>query len=396
MKKNVLMRIASGTLVITMLTTCVISGTFAKYITDDSAHDKARVAKWGITLAVGGSLYGTTYYDGSQGAEDVNQVTAEVAEAKISVYGKQMDTEDPYVDTDYETNRVVAPGTESDDVGFYINLNGTPEVDANLDATIETQNIFLTKATYAVMVPIKKGSVTPENFDAICQQSENGAIYTREDGDGLIKNTNDSKTGHTYTKVAYVTENDQTTQYYTVEDLLDSDDWEVDGDADANYYPVVYTLHGDTESIGTVAVDTLSKLANEMAEKLKVSKGTDTIDGTNAKTNPDVTNNMVTTYKVTGTHIEQNTDYTNHFKLGGENITWVWDFEDTYDKHDTILGQLIAERVNVNGDAHSKDFLGDVVVLGDVDETDVSQPTEYEDYCLDTRFNIKIEIEQKD
>ena len=45
MKKNVLMRIASGALVITMLTTCVISGTFAKYITDDAASDKARVAK---------------------------------------------------------------------------------------------------------------------------------------------------------------------------------------------------------------------------------------------------------------------------------------------------------------------------------------------------------------
>ena len=91
MKKNVLMRFASGALVITMLTTCVISGTFAKYITDDSAHDKARVAKWGITLAVAGSLYGETYYHGTH-ADGANEVTVTDTDNDISVYGKQMDT----------------------------------------------------------------------------------------------------------------------------------------------------------------------------------------------------------------------------------------------------------------------------------------------------------------
>lgn len=48
MRKNKMMRAASGLLVATLLTTCVISGTFAKYTTTTSGSDKARVAYWGF------------------------------------------------------------------------------------------------------------------------------------------------------------------------------------------------------------------------------------------------------------------------------------------------------------------------------------------------------------
>ena len=46
MRKNKMMRTASGLLVATLLTTCVISGTFAKYTSSASGSDTARVAKW--------------------------------------------------------------------------------------------------------------------------------------------------------------------------------------------------------------------------------------------------------------------------------------------------------------------------------------------------------------
>ena len=52
MKKNKMMRIASILMVATLITTCAISGTFAKYVTKASGEDKARVAKWGIVLDV--------------------------------------------------------------------------------------------------------------------------------------------------------------------------------------------------------------------------------------------------------------------------------------------------------------------------------------------------------
>ena len=48
MRKNKFMRAASGLLVAVLLTTCVISGTFAKYTTESKGNDSARVAKWGF------------------------------------------------------------------------------------------------------------------------------------------------------------------------------------------------------------------------------------------------------------------------------------------------------------------------------------------------------------
>lgn len=42
------MRAASGLLVAVLLTTCVISGTFAKYTTKSEGSDSARVATWGF------------------------------------------------------------------------------------------------------------------------------------------------------------------------------------------------------------------------------------------------------------------------------------------------------------------------------------------------------------
>ena len=48
MRKNKMMRLASALLVAVLLTTCAISGTFAKYVTEAYGTDQARVAKWGF------------------------------------------------------------------------------------------------------------------------------------------------------------------------------------------------------------------------------------------------------------------------------------------------------------------------------------------------------------
>ena len=48
MKKNTMMRIASVLMIAVLLTTCVISGTFAKYVTANGSEDQARVAYWGF------------------------------------------------------------------------------------------------------------------------------------------------------------------------------------------------------------------------------------------------------------------------------------------------------------------------------------------------------------
>ena len=51
MKKNIMMRVASALLIAVLLTTCAISGTFAKYVTTTGSSDNARVAKWGFEPA---------------------------------------------------------------------------------------------------------------------------------------------------------------------------------------------------------------------------------------------------------------------------------------------------------------------------------------------------------
>lgn len=48
MKKNKMMRAASALMVATLLTTSVISGTFAKYTTSANTQDSAHVAVWGF------------------------------------------------------------------------------------------------------------------------------------------------------------------------------------------------------------------------------------------------------------------------------------------------------------------------------------------------------------
>ena len=50
MKKNTMMRVASALMVAVLLTTCAISGTFAKYTTADDGSDFARVAKFGVVI----------------------------------------------------------------------------------------------------------------------------------------------------------------------------------------------------------------------------------------------------------------------------------------------------------------------------------------------------------
>ena len=51
MKKNRMMRLSSILLVFVLLTSCVISGTFAKYTTEKELTSSARVAVWSIDFA---------------------------------------------------------------------------------------------------------------------------------------------------------------------------------------------------------------------------------------------------------------------------------------------------------------------------------------------------------
>ena len=80
MRKNKFMRAASGLLVAVLLTTCVISGTFAKYTTTSTGADSARVATWGFDDKASIKLDNLfdKAYSNTDGNETVKSVDADV------------------------------------------------------------------------------------------------------------------------------------------------------------------------------------------------------------------------------------------------------------------------------------------------------------------------------
>lgn len=75
MKKNRMMRLASILLVCVLLTTSVISGTFAKYTTSYTANDSARVAKWGFDQAsLSFDLFANNYDNSVESADGVDVI----------------------------------------------------------------------------------------------------------------------------------------------------------------------------------------------------------------------------------------------------------------------------------------------------------------------------------
>ena len=101
-KKNNALRAASTLLVAVLLSTCAISGTFAKYVTSGSGTDSARVAKWGVEITATGETFAKSY------AKDDTSFTV-----------------DTYTVVSAADDKVVAPGTNGNMAAF--TLKGIPE-----------------------------------------------------------------------------------------------------------------------------------------------------------------------------------------------------------------------------------------------------------------------------
>ena len=158
MKKNVMMRLASFLLVAVLISTSAISGTYAKYVTSDTGSDKARVAKFGVTVEVQeNSNFSKTYenhvddsvYVGLSVVSDVN---------------------------------VVAPGTSSTDVGtgFTFKITGTPEVATKIDIEMNVaKDIYLGAGTYGDPTT----QATDDNF-TVAAPGYYPVVFTLTDSNG--------------------------------------------------------------------------------------------------------------------------------------------------------------------------------------------------------------------
>lgn len=115
MKKNKAMRLASALLVLTLLTTCAISGTFAKYTTSTAGTDNARVAYWGFDQ---GATTNIDLFDGEY--DNVKSSGAVDGFANVIAPGTEKSTTFAFGYTNYKDNKITAP-----EVAYTFTVNPT-------------------------------------------------------------------------------------------------------------------------------------------------------------------------------------------------------------------------------------------------------------------------------
>ncbi len=116
MKKNKMLRMASALLVMVLLTTCMIGGTFAKYVTTGTGSDTARVAKWGVKVESTGNAFAKEY------ATTDTAVSGTIAKSVVTATGAGADNA-----------KLVAPGTSGNLLDS--SITGTPEVAVKVETT---------------------------------------------------------------------------------------------------------------------------------------------------------------------------------------------------------------------------------------------------------------------
>ena len=272
MKKNKIMRIASLLLIAVLLTTSIISGTFAKYVTSGEASDQARVAKFGVTIAASGSLFNVNYFN--------SKLTNGPAGYVEDEYNTLLTVESSNGD------KLVAPGTQNTD-GLSFAIAGAPEVDVLIKLAVEdgSKDIWLGQATY------------PDRTTAVTGDSFNNEMF---------------------------------------------------------YRPIVYTLKLGAHELVSGTLEDITAFLGDY--ELYVDANT----------------NM------------SGADYT-------YTLTWSWDFDKngagTFDKHDTLLGDIAAFRNGTSCDftAYSENASGVVNVL-----------REGTHYNIDTDVKISVSVTQVD
>ena len=178
MKKTKFMRAALLLLVLTLITSCFVGGTFAKYTTSAEGKDTARVAKFGVQITAEGTTFANEY-----DTDDTN-VKATIAKSVVSTES---------------TKKVVAPGTKGNMVA--ITISGTPEVavEVKYDATVKVDNWTVDDAFYCP-IEIKVGDETVKGLDYDNADNFQSAVkekidaYTKNYDAGTDLNNTDVKT----------------------------------------------------------------------------------------------------------------------------------------------------------------------------------------------------------
>lgn len=401
MKKNKTMRAASVLTVATLLSTSIVSGTFAKYVSEGGAGDEARVAKWGVVINGSGNLFSKNYLTGTANTPTSNAATTEPL---ISKY------DDGISVASSNDNMLVAPGTQSEN-GLNFGITGKPEVDARVKATVKAKDVYLAKGKYAVMtkaavsaanfVDLVKGGLyfvnTNGNYELIEECFEEAEGIDSKESFEEARSKLYVKSGDAYNKVALNAEYNETATYYV--STYDSEgnyyyaNTSVDFTTGEDYYPVKYSgVDGQTTANGIAA----SIFKGQLKAKTK------TVD---SKTVLDKDEYGNTVYEFTENY-NANTDLA-ILETDDVTIGWVWDYHtnidatwDDIDFKDTILGDIAASSIVVSLEVQNEGETNEVVVgipiTADPTTGFVTSAAGKEYGCIRTTFDIDIEAVQID
>lgn len=322
MKKSKWMRLAAILLVLCLMTTSFICGTFAKYVSKDSAVDTARVAKWGVVINAGGNLYSDAYWANEAAANPdmpTKWVEASITDLSITVAAENGNAKD----------NVVAPGTKSAGSGMVIGLSGKPEVAFTLKGKLEGKDIGIDEGDWAYLTPIE---LTAETFPLVLAQNDDVSSNIKHE---LWVKSASGDTGY----IPATGDFDETLDYFlaTV--------YTVKGNVGTCYKPVKYNFSGSLSS----ATD-LNTIVKDLCEKLETLYGSGTASAGGNAFGGEVE------FKV---NLPANTDLS-AIGLGSSSapatLTWEWAFSegDAADAGDTILGQLMAM---MKGDTPGTDYI---------------------------------------
>ena len=149
-------RVLAFLITVCMATTCLLGGTIARYQTSASIDDAATAARWGVTVAAEGSLFGAKYANEANGNNPTDSTDKDI----ISVESKNS------VD-------LVAPGTKNDK-GITFTLTGTPEVDVEIKVSAEITDIHLKAGTYPDYTNDEGMTFAAEAYNPIVFYLKNG------------------------------------------------------------------------------------------------------------------------------------------------------------------------------------------------------------------------------
>ena len=138
MKKNRMMRLASLLLVLVLMTSSVVGGTFAKYTSQATTTDTARVAKWGWgSTSISIDLFDATYDSTVQSADSANVIAPGTKKSATIIWAPDS-TFAPEVD--YELTFALAgniPAEIETELNWTLTENGT---ETKYDTFAELQN----------------------------------------------------------------------------------------------------------------------------------------------------------------------------------------------------------------------------------------------------------------